>query len=216
MGLLGIGYAVSHDLRLALCIFVAAVLGATGRRVVGGFVGDVTGWAPPHLLACGFFAACIAASAWLGGATWWAAATCGAGAWAGHVALGLWSSAAMGRYGDRNEMWRFWGIGCWISAVDGRQHSKPGFILSWMGMTGYGISCAALTIAVAICPLVNATWWIPILGACLWAPIYAATNKIFDMRPIGWPRGLGPPLAMGELLGGSALGASVYLCFALS
>lgn len=198
MGILGIGYAVSHDLRVVVCLLASAILVSFGRRIVGGVLGDWTGWPPPHLLACIVWATAVGLAALLGGAPWWGCIVVGLGAWLGHVVTGLNDSAGLGHYGDRNELWTFWGFGRWTSAVDGKVHRKPGFFLSYLGLSLYGMQIAAAAIALTLCPLVHGTWWIVLIGGLSLAPVYSLTWLVFRRKPIGWAHGCEPPLALAE------------------
>lgn len=213
MGLLGIGYAVSHDLRAAVCILASAILVSVGRRTVGGLWGDdLHVWKVPHLLACIFWSVMVGLAALLGTAPWWGAIAVGVGAAIGHTALGLWGSAGMGHYGDRNEMWKFWGFGSWVSQVDGKVHRAPGALLSYMGLSGYGTFIVAAAVALTFCPDAHGVWWIELLAGLSLAPIYCLTWLIFYRRAVGWPHGWEPPLALAEWMYG-ILGALVCLGF---
>lgn len=210
---------------------LSAALGAFGRRVAGGVIGDWTGWPPPHLAAVLFYGLMVGCAALLGGGCWQFASVAGINAWLGHI-MGLWNGAGMGHYGDGNEFWCVGGdtrkipvsysvpftsellFGCWVSAVDSKPHRKPGYLLSCCGLWLYGFLSVVLSIAfVAFCPLGSRYSIIPLICAPFVLPIvYSITWRVFWWKPIGWPPGFGPPLALAEW----PTGATIALAAALS
>jgi hypothetical protein len=153
-----------------------------------------------------FYGATIGGAAAIGGADWRFCIALGIGVWLGHI-LGLHDSAGMGRYGDQNELFKLWGQGTWSSSVDGKIHSKPGFVLSFLGMLAYGL----LTVAVGFGATYLPWFWTyrgwPLIAAAAAVPvIYTLTWVVFDKKPYGWPRGAEPPLALAEWFVGAGFG----------
>lgn len=198
MGLLSIGYAVSHDLRAAVCILSAGILTAFGRRVVGGVLGDDWHiWRIPHVVACIVWAISVAMSALLGGAIWWGCIAIGFGAWLGHTVFGLWDSAGMGHL-----------------PPDNLRFSWGRFARDFFFMSLYGTQLIIAAVALCFCPAANqGVWWIELLSGLVFAPVYAFSWFLFRRKPIGWPAGCNPPLASSEWIAGFLLGALVCLGF---
>jgi hypothetical protein len=210
-----------------------AMLGAFGRRVAGGVMGDDWHiWKVPHLLATGFYGVVGGVAGYLGTGNWAYGLCAGFGLWLGHI-LGLHKSAGMGwtkkptaQMGALDQAtraqhpsWYLPSAPIYVSGVvmDTTSYWDPMFFgFDLAGMFAYGAASVVLPfIFVLACPLGHSLRAWPLLAGALAVPcIYAFTTWLWSRDPVGagrWPKGFGPSLGLAEWLTGAALVGALYL-----